>query len=196
MIENNGNNELFLVEDDDSLATVTQEYPEHHDFQVEIEHRGDSAVETIKTMQPDLVILDIMLPGKDGFAVCREIRPDYSGPIIMLTARDEDMGQVVGLELGADDYICKPVQSRMLLARIYAVLRHFRPQNQLKECKRAQFVFGDLVIDKSSREVHKNSVLIDLATAEFDLLLLLAAHAGTILSRRDISVWIGLPSLP
>ena len=184
MIEHN--DKLLLVEDDESLAAVMQEYLEKHGFQVEIEYRGDRAVETIKSMQPDLVILDIMLPGKDGFTVCREIRPGYLGPIIMLTARDEDMDQVVGLELGADDYICKPVQPRLLLARIHAVLRRLRPQTHRKGSNRVQFVFGDLAIDEASREVHKNGALIDLTTAEFDLLLLLATHAGTILSREDI----------
>ncbi|HHD56973.1 MAG TPA: response regulator, partial [Desulfobulbaceae bacterium] len=123
MIKKSEEYTLLLVEDDESLATVMQEYLEKHSFHVEIEHRGDRAVEKITTMQPDLVILDIMLPGKDGFAVCREVRPAYPGPVLMLTARDEDMDQVVGQELGADDYICNPVQPRLLLARIHAVLR-------------------------------------------------------------------------
>jgi len=177
---------LLLVEDDEALAEVMQEYLEKHDFKVEIEHRGDRAVTKIRTMLPDLVILDIMLPGKDGFTVCREIRPTYSGPVLMLTARDEDMDQVVGLELGADDYICKPVQPRLLLARIHAVLRRFRPGNHDKSANRSRFEFGGLVINKSSREVIKNGLLVDLTTAEFDLLFLLANHAGKILSREDI----------
>jgi len=177
---------LLLVEDDEALADVMQEYLQKHDFKVDIEHRGDTAVEKIKSMLPDLVILDIMLPGKDGFTVCREIRPTYSGPVLMLTARDEDMDQVVGLELGADDYICKPVQPRLLLARIHAVLRRLRPGNPVEAGKRSRFQFGGLVIDKSSREVRKGDDLVDLTTAEFDLLLLLAIHAGKILSREDI----------
>lgn len=178
---------LLLVEDDESLAAVMREYLEKHGFQVEIEHRGDRAVKKIITIQPDLVILDIMLPGKDGFSVCREIRPNYPGPVLMLTARDEDMDQVVGLELGADDYICKPVQPRLLLARIHAVLRRLRPGKHNNEpTSRSLFQFGGLVIDESSREVRKDNVLIYLTTAEFDLLLLLAAHTGEILSREDI----------
>jgi two-component system OmpR family response regulator/two-component system response regulator RstA len=177
---------LLLVEDDEALAEVMQEYLEKHDFKVEIEHRGDRAVTKIRTMLPDLVILDIMLPVKDGFTVCREIRPTYSGPVLMLTARDEDMDQVVGLELGADDYICKPVQPRLLLARIHAVLRRLRPGNHDKSAKRSRFEFGGLVINKSSREVIKNGLLVDLTTAEFDLLFLLANHAGKILSREAI----------
>ena len=177
---------LLLVEDDESLAAVMQEYLEKHGFQMEIEHRGDRAVKKINAMQPDLVILDIMLPGKDGFTVCREIRPVYPGPVLMLTARDEDMDQVVGLELGADDYICKPVQPRLLLARIHAVLRRFRPNNHGEPANRSLFRFAGLEIDASSREVRKNDALIDLTTAEFDLLLLLASHSGEILSRDDI----------
>jgi len=186
MIENKDTNRLLLVEDDESLASVMQEYLEKHNFHVIVEHRGDNAVELITSVQPDLVLLDIMLPGKDGFTICREVRSSFSGPILMLTARDEDMDQVVGLELGADDYICKPVQPRLLLARINAVLRRLQPLNNTDSNNRVLLTFGDLAIDESSREVTKSGLQVDLTTAEFDLLLLLAEHVGTILSRDEI----------
>jgi two-component system OmpR family response regulator/two-component system response regulator RstA len=114
---------ILLVEDDARLADLTSEYLRKNDFEVTIEARGDTAEARILTDDPDLVILDIMLPGKDGFEVCRAVRDKYKGVILMLTARDEDLDQILGLELGADDYIAKPVQPRLLLARIKALLR-------------------------------------------------------------------------
>ena len=114
---------ILLVEDDDRLAKLTAEYLQKNDFEVAIEARGDTAETRILNDNPDLVILDIMLPGKDGFEVCRAVRDKYQGVILMLTARDEDLDQILGLELGADDYLAKPVQPRLLLARIKALLR-------------------------------------------------------------------------
>ena len=114
---------ILLVEDDDRLAKLTAEYLKKNDFDVDIEARGDTAEARILSDDPDLVILDIMLPGKDGFEVCRSVRAKYQGVILMLTARDEDLDQILGLELGADDYLSKPVQPRLLLARIKALLR-------------------------------------------------------------------------
>ena len=117
------NTRILLVEDDERLAELTAEYLTKNDLQVSIEPRGDTAEGRILAEQPDLVILDVMLPGKDGFAVCRAVRQQYRGVILMLTARDEDFDQILGLEMGADDYIAKPVQPRVLLARIKALLR-------------------------------------------------------------------------
>ena len=117
------NTRILLVEDDERLAELTAEYLTKNDLQVSIEPRGDTAEARILNEQPDLVILDVMLPGKDGFEVCRAVRPHYRGVILMLTARDEDFDQILGLEMGADDYIAKPVQPRVLLARIKALLR-------------------------------------------------------------------------
>jgi DNA-binding response OmpR family regulator len=114
---------ILLVEDDERLADLTAEYLRKNDFEVDIEARGDTAETRILDERPDLVILDVMLPGKDGFEVCRAVRAQYGGVILMLTARDEDFDQILGLELGADDYIAKPVQPRLLLARIKALLR-------------------------------------------------------------------------
>lgn len=114
---------ILLVEDDERLADLTAEYLRKNDFEVSIEVRGDTAEARILTDDPELVILDVMLPGKDGFEVCRAVREKYKGVILMLTARDEDLDQILGLELGADDYLAKPVQPRLLLARIKALLR-------------------------------------------------------------------------
>ena len=111
---------VFLVEDDESLASLVKDYLTLQDFKVSIEGRGDLAVARILTEKPDIVILDIMLPGKNGLDICRELRGSSQIPIIMLTARHDDIDQIVGLEVGADDYVAKPAQPRLLLARINA----------------------------------------------------------------------------
>jgi two-component system OmpR family response regulator/two-component system response regulator RstA len=183
---------ILLVEDDERLAELTAEYLRKNDYEVAIEPRGDNAVPRILTESPDLVVLDVMLPGKDGFEVCRAVRADYSGVILMLTARDEDFDQILGLELGADDYIAKPVQPRLLLARIKALLRR-APGSAIAgtgtsadEAERAELSFGHFHISQATRSAQLATAAIDLTTAEFDLLWLLASHAGNILSRDDL----------
>ncbi|HEY0633760.1 MAG TPA: winged helix-turn-helix domain-containing protein [Gammaproteobacteria bacterium] len=177
---------LLLVEDDAKLAALMQEYLGKNGFQVLLEPRGDLAPARILHECPDLVLLDIMLPGKDGFAICREIRPHYSGPVMMLTARDDDLDELLGLELGADDYISKPVQPRLLLARIRAVMRRLGGERSASAREPARLVFEDLEIDAASREARLQGNPLSLTTAEFDLLWLLASHAGAVLSRDDI----------
>ncbi len=175
---------LLLVEDDPKLAALVQEYLQKNGLHVDIETRGDRAAERILREQPDLVLLDIMLPGADGFSVCRAIRPDYDGPVVMLTARDEDIDELLGLELGADDYISKPVEPRLLLARIRAVMRRYNHPSTIHAT--THLVCGDFEIDSSSREAKLKGQSLNLTTAEFDLLWLLASNAGQVLSRDDI----------
>jgi len=182
---------ILLVEDDDRLANLTAEYLRKNDFEVTIEGRGDTAESRILNDDPELVILDVMLPGKDGFEVCRAVREKYNGVILMLTARDEDLDQILGLELGADDYIAKPVPPRLLLARIKALLRRApSAANQEEENVNlddaAELAFGSFRISQATRSAHLGKDVIDLTTAEFDLLWLLARHAGSILSRDDL----------
>lgn len=181
---------ILLVEDDERLANLTAEYLRKNDFEVAIEGRGDTAETRILAEDPDLVILDIMLPGKDGFEVCRSVRPKYTGVILMLTARDEDLDQILGLELGADDYIAKPVQPRLLLARIKALLRRALGGGSSEEIAQSgetnELAFGNFRISQATRSTHLGDESIDLTTAEFDLLWLLARHAGSILSRDDL----------
>lgn len=176
---------ILLVEDDERLAELTAEYLSRNELSVSIEPRGDTAETRIIAEQPDLVILDVMLPGKDGFEVCRAVRQQYRGVILMLTARDEDFDQILGLELGADDYIAKPVQPRVLLARIKALLRRL-PGNADGEADTESKTFGHFRISQATRTATLNSQTIDLTTAEFDLLWLLASHAGNVLSRDDL----------
>ena len=177
---------ILLVEDDERLAQLTAEYLTRNDLAVDIEPRGDRAEERILGEQPDLVILDVMLPGKDGFEVCRGVRARYRGVILMLTARDEDFDQILGLELGADDYIAKPVQPRVLLARIKALLRRLPGPGEAAADNTEQMVFGQFAISQSTRTATLAGTSIDLTTAEFDLLWLLATHAGNVLSRDDL----------
>ncbi|MFT3961214.1 winged helix-turn-helix domain-containing protein [Propionivibrio sp.] len=182
---------ILLVEDDDRLAKLTAEYLQKNDFDVTIEARGDTAETRILSDDPDLVILDIMLPGKDGFEVCRSVRARYKGVILMLTARDEDLDQILGLELGADDYLAKPVQPRLLLARIKALLRRTPAPSETADApgensEAAELSFGNFRISQATRSTHLGDETIDLTTAEFDLLWLLALHAGSILSRDDL----------
>lgn len=181
---------ILLVEDDERLAELTAEYLRKNDYEVAIEARGDSAESRILNERPDLVILDVMLPGKDGFEVCRAVRPLYHGVILMLTARDEDFDQILGLELGADDYIAKPVQPRLLLARIKALLRRAPGTTESamgsEGAERAELAFGSFRISQATRSAQLATEAIDLTTAEFDLLWLLASHAGNILSRDDL----------
>ncbi|MCK6411836.1 MAG: winged helix-turn-helix domain-containing protein [Azonexus sp.] len=179
---------ILLVEDDTRLAELTAEYLGKNDFSVSIEARGDSAESRILEEQPDLVILDVMLPGKDGLEVCRAVRPAYRGVILMLTARDEDFDQILGLEMGADDYIAKPVQPRVLLARVKALLRR-RPGSDTATPANGDdesLVFGQFRISQVTRNASLAGQTIDLTTAEFDLLWLLASHAGNVLSRDDL----------
>ena len=181
---------ILLVEDDDRLAKLTAEYLQKNDFAVTIEARGDTAETRILNDNPELVILDIMLPGKDGFEVCRAVRARYKGVILMLTARDEDLDQILGLELGADDYLAKPVQPRLLLARIKALLRrtpgNIPTEEPGESGDAAELSFGNFRISQATRSAHLGDEVIDLTTAEFDLLWLLAKHAGNILSRDDL----------
>jgi len=182
---------VLLVEDDIRLSALITEYLQNNGLQVETQFRGDDAVAHIISLQPDLVILDIMLPGLDGFEVCRQVRNAYAGPILMMTAKDEDIDQVVGLEIGADDYVVKPVQPRLLLARIRALLRRLQLSSSehasAETDKQDHLDFGALTITFSSRRVMLKQQNVNFSTTEFDLLWLLASKAGNILSRDEIS---------
>mgnify|MGYP002700374739 CR=1 FL=1 len=177
---------IILVEDDEKLSSLIQRYLQQNHFNVEVVKNGSLAVDAILSKQPDLVILDLMLPGKDGLSICREVRSKYDGQIIFLTASEDDMDHVAGVELGADDFITKPIQPRVLLARIRMRLRgqstKEEPLSPLK-AKNKDLVFNSLVISQSKRTVLLNNDRVILTTSEFDLLWLLADHAEEILSR-------------
>ncbi|KPZ57783.1 DNA-binding response regulator [Pseudoalteromonas sp. S3776] len=173
---------ILLVEDDLGLQQLTKDYLEHNGLEVDVLSRGDEVFSYLENNAADLMILDIMLPGKDGFSVCRQVRDKFSLPILMLTAKGEDFDQVIGLELGADDYVVKPAEPRVLLARVNALLRRGQPEVKAAE----EIQFGDLVIDKTSRIVKLNENEIVLTSHEFELLWLLASNAGEVLSREQV----------
>ncbi|MEN5303423.1 MULTISPECIES: response regulator transcription factor [unclassified Pseudomonas] len=175
-------NRILIVEDDQRLAELTAEYLQANGYEVTVEGDGARAARRIIDSQPDLVILDLMLPGEDGLSICRRVRGQYPGPILMLTARSDELDQVQGLDLGADDYVCKPVRPRLLLARIQALLR----RSESTDNKRHDLAFGPLRIDNRLREAWLDAQQIDLTGAEFDLLWLLASNAGRVLSREQI----------
>jgi len=178
---------VLLVEDDVRLAKLIQEYMGQQGVTIALEHNGANAVARIAEEKPDLVILDIMLPGMDGLEICRQVRPSFSGPIMMLTAKDEDIDQVVGLELGADDYVTKPVQPRVLLARVRALLRRGSSNDNEHGNQDPQLLeFGNLRVNAGAQEVHYNNEEIDCTTNEFKLLWLLASNAGQVMSRDSI----------
>ncbi|KDM90008.1 response regulator transcription factor [Photobacterium galatheae] len=175
---------LMLVEDDQELASLIREFLETHEFRVLTVGNGQDAVSQILEKHPDLVILDIMLPGMSGMDVCRLVREDYKGMILMQTALDDDIDQVMGLELGADDYVIKQVQPRLLLSRVRALLR--RMQRNTGEERVESLVVGELHIDLHRRTVFFRNQSVDLTTAEFELLYLLAQQSGEVVSREEI----------
>jgi two-component system response regulator RstA len=173
---------LLLVEDDVRLAGLVREYLEHEGFDVGLEHDGAAAIGRVLAERPDVVVLDYMLPGADGLTVLRGIRAGYDGPVLMLTARRDEVDQILGLEMGADDYVPKPASPRLLLARVRALMRR-RAVSQPDDVEEASVVDGDLTLDPSRREVRVAGEVLDLTSAEFDLLQVLLAHRGRPLSR-------------
>jgi len=172
--------QLLLVEDDEQLALLTRHFLQKHGFSVTWLANGRQAVDYLhkQKQMPELIILDVMLPGLDGFEVCRQIREFSSVPIIMLTALNEDIDELYGLEQGADDYISKPVQPRLLMARIKTVLRRVSPASNTD-----QLSVGPLLLNKLTFDASLNQQLLDLTTSEFELLHLLAQHKDQVLSR-------------
>ncbi|MBN3253885.1 two-component system response regulator RstA [Pectobacterium brasiliense] len=182
---------IVFIEDDTEVGKLIAAYLGKHDIDVQVEARGDQALAFIEQQQPDLVLLDIMLPGKDGMTICRELRPLYSGPIVLLTSLDSDMNHILALEMGADDYILKTTPPAVLLARLRLHLRQYAaaPQTVTENAAPAALQvhkslhFGLLCIDPVNREVTLGQEHIVLSTADFDLLWQLATHAGHIMDR-------------
>ena len=179
--------DILLVEDDERLALLIQTYLKQNGLHVVIERTGNNALQRFHQIKPRMVILDIMLPGKNGIDVCKELRQHFDGPILMLTAKIADIDQVIGLENGADDYVQKPAEPMVLLARIRALLRRSGDEPSKKHTHLStELKIGKLHISSSSRTVTLNGKIIDLSTQEFSLLWELAANAGTILSRDEL----------
>lgn len=175
---------VLLVEDDERLSALVAGYLRKHGYEVDIIQHGNEAVQAILQQQPDLVILDVNLPGKDGFQICREVREQFRGGIIMATARDDQFDEVLGLEFGADDYIHKPVEPRVLLARVKAVLRRGGAAIPEPVSEPDSYAFGKFEVNRATRVVRlPDGTVPDLTSTEFDLLWLLVSHAGEVVSR-------------
>jgi two-component system, OmpR family, response regulator RstA len=179
---------ILLVDDDQELTALIGQFLTSNGYAVMIEHDGHNIMSYIQGSDvPDLIILDLMLPGKDGLTICKEIRELYQRPIVMLTALDDDIDEVTGLEVGADDYLAKPVKPRVLLAHIRAQLR-IQERMELFDCDATsqEIKTADLTIDDTSRSVSLRGKPIELTSAEFDLLWLLAENIGTTVSRESL----------
>lgn len=181
-------NKIVFVEDDPEVGSLIAAYLGKHDIDVLLETRGDRAIEVILAHQPDLVLLDIMLPGKDGMSLCRDLRPLWQGPIVLLTSLDSDMNHILSLEMGASDYILKTTPPAVLLARLRLHLRQHQSAPPVESATAPRpphkaLHFGTLCIDPLNRQVRLGDQNVVLSTADFDLLWELATHAGNIMDR-------------
>jgi len=179
---------VLVVEDERTLLETLEYNLSHQGYNVYTATDGRTALKIARQEQPDVILLDIMLPGIDGFEVCRTLRREMSMPILMLTARDEEVDKIVGLEVGADDYMTKPFSMRELMARVKALLRRERLiREEIAEVDESfnakRLSFGDLIIDLTRREVLVDEKPLHLKPREYDLLCFLARHQGMVLSR-------------
>jgi len=188
---------ILVVDDEISLQETLAYNLSKEGYTVEVAGDGNQALELARSSKPDLVILDVMLPGLDGFEVCRILRQEANIPVLMLTARDDEIDRVVGLEVGADDYLVKPFSMRELNARIKALLRRVRlireevESSALESAQPKLLTFNDLVIDMTRREVRLGSDVLQLKPKEYELLLYMGQHKGQVLTREVIleHVW-------
>ncbi|MBQ6846216.1 MAG: response regulator transcription factor [Oscillospiraceae bacterium] len=181
---------ILIIEDDLNIAELIRLYLEKDEFKVSIAYDGKAGVDLFQKEHPDLVLLDIMLPEMDGFAVCREIRKNDKTPIIMLTAKNETVDKITGLELGADDYIAKPFDMKEVIARIYAVLRRFEPE-QKDDLPQDVKTFDNLIINMSAYEVIISGKKVEMPPKELELLNFLASHPNRVFTRNQLldDVW-------
>jgi len=180
---------VLIVEDESSIASFVSLYLKKAGYVVKAVGSGGDALAQVEAEQPALIVLDLMLPDMDGIEVCRRIRQRRDIPILMLTARDEDIDKIIGLEVGADDYMTKPFNPRELVARVKSILRRSAPAR--RDSESAEITHGDLHVDSGRREVHVGDEEIQLAPKEFDLLWELLDHRGLVLTRDQLleRVW-------
>lgn len=181
-------NRILVVEDEEAIRKVVETYLESAGFEVKSVDNGLDALEAVRTFAPDLIVLDLMLPGMDGIEITARVREESDVFILMLTARSEEADRVAGLRIGADDYLTKPFSPRELTARVEAILRRAR---RIAPAQNKELRFARLVISPDRMEAYAGETLLDLTTTEFTLLLELARHAGRVLTRDQIidRVW-------
>jgi DNA-binding response OmpR family regulator len=180
---------VLVVEDEASIASFVSLYLKNAGYEVRTAANGTEALISVQKSQPSLIVLDLMLPDIDGIEICRRIRQKSDLPILMLTARDEDVDKIIGLEVGADDYMTKPFNPRELVARVKSILRRAAPER--KDPESAVIHHGELTVDAGRREVRVGDVEVQLAPKEFDLLWELLDHRGLVLTRDQLleRVW-------
>jgi DNA-binding response OmpR family regulator len=177
--------QVLLVEDDERLSSLISQYLTEHDFIVHRLSSGENLLQHVQTSPPDILLLDVMLPGENGFTLCHKIRPYYSGPLLFMTAKNDDFDQVFGLEIGADDYIIKPVEPRVVLARINALLR--RNRDVVSSTNSQQKIrYGQLTIDRTTRSACLKGEDVQLTSHEFDMLWKLAENPSTLVERSTL----------
>jgi len=172
---------VLIVEDEEKITTILKDYLEKSSYRVSCLNRGDAVVPFVRQSTPDLVLLDIMLPGIDGMEVCKSLRRFSRVPIIMITARVEEIDRLLGLELGADDYICKPFSPREVVARVKAVLRRTRPDEAGRTIQA-----GGMAVNEETREVSILGHRLNLTPIEYGLLTVFLAHPGRVFSRSEL----------
>ena len=182
---------ILIIEDEKSISDIIKFNLDKEGFLTETAYDGTIGLEKAQSLAPDLILLDVMLPGIDGFQVCKKIRETSSVPILMLTAKEEEVDKVLGLELGADDYITKPFGMRELIARIKANLRRIELVSSLQNEPSNLREFGNLAIDMNRYEVRKDGVALELTLREFELLRYLAERENKVFSREQLleEVW-------
>lgn len=183
-------NLILVVDDEANIADLAKMYLQKEGYEVITAEDGDEALRLARTRQPNLIVLDLMLPGKDGWEVTRQLRREGNTPIIMLTARAEDVDRIVGLELGADDYLTKPFNPRELVARVKAVLRRVNPNNSGSNTEatnpKDRIVVGDIIVDLKQRTVMVDNQLVELRAKEFELLTTLAQSPNVVFDREKL----------
>jgi two-component system response regulator CpxR len=177
--------DILLIDDDTELSEMLTDYLGRYDLRVHAVHRGDAGLEAARTRSWPMILLDVMLPGMDGFEVLKQIRTFSTGSVILLTARGEDVDRIVGLEMGADDYLAKPFNARELLARIRAIRR--RSATPVAASASAQLVVEDLVLDTASRTVTRDREPVELTDVEFTLLEVLMRSPGKVVEREPLA---------
>ncbi|HDU7306900.1 TPA: response regulator transcription factor [Listeria monocytogenes] len=184
---------ILVVDDEKPIVDIVKFNLNKEGFDVYCAYDGDEALELVEEVQPDLILLDIMLPGRDGIEVCREVRKKYDMPIIMVTAKDSEIDKVIGLELGADDYVTKPFSNRELIARVKANLRRHSQvsSNAAEEEENSELEIGSLIIHPDAYVASKRGETIELTHREFELLHYLAKHMGQVMTREHLlqTVW-------
>lgn len=182
---------ILVVDDEKPIADILQFNLQKEGYTVFCAYDGDEAIKMVEEINPDLLILDIMLPKRDGVEVCREVRKKYEMPIVMLTAKDSEIDKIIGLELGADDYVTKPFSTRELLARVKANLRRHQQGGAAEKEENTEMVIGPIVINPNAYSVTKREENIELTHREFELLHYLAKHLGQVMTREHLlqTVW-------